>query len=168
MEINEARKILKQQRQRRRRGGVVDEVLGAKARSVTQRYLLEKQAAKPEPSPRAKRPQSPRNTASCKRWQRQYPEKRMFSSAKTRAKANNLTFSLALAHIIIPSHCPVLGIELVWSDKRTDNTPSLDRMDNSRGYEPGNVSVISWKANRMKSHYSLEEFKRLVEWLEKH
>jgi hypothetical protein len=36
-------------------------------------------------------------------------------------------------------------------------SPSLDRIDNNKGYIKGNVEVISWKANIMKSNASPEE-----------
>lgn len=39
------------------------------------------------------------------------------------------------------------------------SSPSLDRIDNRMGYVPGNVWVISWKANRMKSDASMEELR---------
>ena len=36
-------------------------------------------------------------------------------------------------------------------------SPSLDRIDSTKGYVPGNVWVISNKANRMKSNAAAEE-----------
>ena len=38
-----------------------------------------------------------------------------------------------------------------------DNSPTLDRIDNSAGYVPGNVWVISSLANRCKNDLSADE-----------
>ncbi len=42
---------------------------------------------------------------------------------------------------------------------------SLDRIDNSKGYIPGNVAVISWRANLIKNSSTLEELEAVVAWL---
>ncbi len=47
------------------------------------------------------------------------------------------------------------------------STPSLDRIDSSLGYVKGNVWVISWRANHIKTDASLEELKQLVAGLER-
>ncbi len=44
-------------------------------------------------------------------------------------------------------------------------SPSLDRLDNTLGYIPGNVQVISWKANQIKSNATLQELQAIVAWL---
>lgn len=48
----------------------------------------------------------------------------------------------------------------------SDASPTLDRIHPDIGYVPGNVMVISAKANRMKNNASLEELKALVIWME--
>lgn len=73
--------------------------------------------------------------------------------------------------IHIPELCPVLGIHL--SVKRglkargfaLGHSPTLDRIDNKKGYIPGNVAVISWRANALKKDASLQELEQLVKWL---
>ena len=45
------------------------------------------------------------------------------------------------------------------------NSPSLDRMDNSKGYVKGNVQVISHKANSMKFSASKDELLKFAEWV---
>lgn len=48
----------------------------------------------------------------------------------------------------LPSHCPILGIELNYksSDSTADNNPSLDRVLNDGDYVVGNVAIISNRA----------------------
>jgi len=94
---------------------------------------------------------------------------RLCYDAKCRAKRNHLHFSLQPHQITIPKYCPVLGIEL----KQTKGypgpaSPTLDRIDNTIGYVPWNVCVISYKANMLKGNGTLEEFRAIVRYLELH
>ena len=78
--------------------------------------------------------------------------------AKHRAKKKGLAFDLTVDDIEIPSHCPVLAIELALGhDKPGDNSPSLDRIDPKKGYIRGNVHVVSYRANRLKADASFLE-----------
>lgn len=87
--------------------------------------------------------------------------------ARWRANRDGRPFEITLEDIEWPSHCPVLGIELdYFATKRSDNSPSLDRIDNSLGYTKENTWVISNRANRVKSDSSLEELKTLVRVME--
>jgi hypothetical protein len=55
----------------------------------------------------------------------------------------------------IPTHCPVftwIALEYRVGEGRRDNSPSLDRIDNTKGYVKGNVRVISWRANNLKGN----------------
>lgn len=96
--------------------------------------------------------------------------KYLYYNAKRRAKAKGLPFNLDREDIIIPTHCPVLGIPLMVNknpeSKTGDGSPSLDRLIPELGYVKGNVVVMSHKANRMKSNATLDELKLLVKFLE--
>jgi hypothetical protein len=46
-----------------------------------------------------------------------------------------------------------------------DNAPTLDRINNSCGYVPGNVAVISWRANRIKCDATPEELRRIADYV---
>lgn len=92
----------------------------------------------------------------------------MLSHAKFRAKSKGIEFSLTKEDIEIPKYCPVLGIELIVSKgKATHNSPSLDRIDNTKGYIPGNVIVVSYRANTLKNDASLDEMRALVNYYSK-
>lgn len=93
-------------------------------------------------------------------------ERVMYDRAKSRAKKQNIVFNLDPEDIIIPKFCPVLGIPLFrGSGVISDNTPSLDKIIPSLGYIKGNVVVISYKANRIKSDASYEDIQKVAEWL---
>ena len=93
------------------------------------------------------------------RWRQNNPEKLIFMRARNNARQHKMEFSLTLDHISIPKVCPYLGLELVWSPNtpRSDNAPSLDRIDNTKGYVPENVEVISWRANQLKHNATADE-----------
>jgi thymidylate synthase ThyX len=74
-------------------------------------------------------------------------------TAKYNAQKRNISFSLAPGDVEWVTHCPILGLELEYSSSLSDNdnSPSIDRIDSRKGYERGNVWVISSLANRMKN-----------------
>jgi hypothetical protein len=86
------------------------------------------------------------------------PIGRMLMGASQRAKKRGLDFDITREDIVIPEKCPYLGI-LLYPGKKDDykNSPSLDRIDSSKGYIKGNIQVISSKANTMKNDASIEE-----------
>ena len=95
------------------------------------------------------------------------PKSYLLHNAKSRAKKKNLAFDLTADDFTIPEFCPVFGIklELTWGEGTKDNKPSLDRIDSSKGYIKGNVQVLSWRANNLKSDGTLLEFLKLVEFM---
>jgi len=106
-------------------------------------------------------------------WEREYakrkrlakPEYYLWKSAKKRAKDKELDFDISVSDIIIPQLCPLLNIPLVvrtGHNRRFPDSPSLDRIDNRFGYIQGNILVISWRANFIKSDASLNELELLV------
>jgi hypothetical protein len=44
------------------------------------------------------------------------------------------------------------------------NSPSLDRINNNLGYVPGNVIVVSDRANRIKNNATIEELEKIVNY----
>ena len=68
--------------------------------------------------------------------------------------------------MVIPEICPVFNIPLFFTPgKRTYNSFSIDRRDNSKGYTKENVRVISWKANMYKGDLTIEEVENLLRYM---
>lgn len=106
----------------------------------------------------------------CKECQSEYNThpRRMLSSAKSRAKRFGLDFNLTIEDIVIPEYCPILDIKLCNNKGGAKaSSPSLDRIDNSKGYIKGNVAVISYRANSAKRDFSLEDIERLYKYTRK-
>ena len=90
----------------------------------------------------------------------------MRANAKKRAEAAGLPFALTVDDLVIPDVCPILGVPL---DKPTgtkvgptDYAPSLDRIRPALGYVPGNVRVISYKANRLRNNGTFIEIMQVA------
>jgi hypothetical protein len=124
----------------------------------------------------------------AKRWRERHPEKvvagnrdrfrkmvlsdearYLWYKAKARAKELGLPFTITVDDLTVPKTCPVLGIPLFHGDgKWLPNSPTVDRRVPSLGYVKGNARVISWRANDLKKDGTLEEFRKIVTYLESH
>ena len=90
-------------------------------------------------------------------------KRQILKRSRLRAERMGVEFNLEKEDIVIPSVCPIFGIPLFIGHKcSSDNSPSIDRIDNTKGYTPDNIWIISSKANRMKTTSSLEELEILV------
>lgn len=86
------------------------------------------------------------------------PITRMLMNAKARCRKYGFEFNLEYNDIIIPDKCPLLNVPFELGTK--DNysfSPTIDRIDSSKGYIKDNVKVISMLANRMKSNATKEQ-----------
>lgn len=90
----------------------------------------------------------------------------LLRQARKRAKAKGLPCTIRPSDIHVPERCPVLGVELVKNRGQwKNNSYSLDRVNSSMGYVPGNVRVISWWCNYLKSNLTLEQMERMVAYM---
>lgn len=90
--------------------------------------------------------------------------------AQIRAKERGLEFKLTAADIWpMPDRCPVLDILFSTEAKVkvADDSPTIDRIDNTRGYVADNVWWICFRANKMKSNASPVELLKFAEWVMK-
>jgi len=103
--------------------------------------------------------------AHGKALRRKDPRYHMLVLAKRRAKRKGVYFELRLCDIVVPSHCPALGIPLFVGDGySSQNSPTLDRYIPSMGYVPGNVGVISALANSIKQNATPEQIQAVAKW----
>ena len=85
--------------------------------------------------------------------------------ARSRAKTLGIPFTIKKEDLFLPKHCPVLGVRLSPNISRTGknhgqpspNSPSLDRIIPHLGYIPGNVIIISQRANTIKHNATPDE-----------
>ena len=94
------------------------------------------------------------------------PEELLWRNARARAKLHGLPFNLEITDIVIPEVCQVLGIKLQQGEKKFGPaSPSLDREVPELGYVRGNVLVISWRANELKSNATPAELMAIATWV---
>lgn len=109
-----------------------------------------------------------RNVEAVNRGRDRDPLGLLLRSLRSRAKNAGLECTITRDDIVIPDVCPVLGIPLVFGRGRgpglaeKDQRPSIDRIDNARGYTPDNVVVVSYRANRLKSDATIQELAALA------
>lgn len=109
-------------------------------------------------------------------WRRANPVGKLLQNAAERARKLGLEFSITAADLEpLPTHCPILGIKLIYSaagggrvrhgDVRFNAMASLDRKDNTKGYVKENIAVISWRANRIKNDGTAVEHLAVAKWM---
>ena len=93
----------------------------------------------------------------------------LLGQAKKRALAGGLPFKLTPADAEIPDTCPVFGQPLRRKSGKGPSawSPSLDKIIPANGYVPGNVMVMSHKANVMKNDATPEELLMFADWVYK-
>lgn len=171
-------------------GGVpptLEEVLQREAKRVRMREWRRENADRLNEKERQKRASQPEHAEKLrqrtKAWRQGHPdrakeffhsakarapERFLLNRAKARAKQKGISFDIGLEDIQIPTVCPVLGIPLKLGVRKGSPPedwyaiPTLDRIDNDRGYVKGNVRVISWRANTLKRNATPEELRRLA------
>lgn len=99
------------------------------------------------------------NSQRQAKFRKDHPDVRLWEMAKARALKNNLEFTIKRSDIVIPKYCAYLGYRLtnIVQQGAVKTNVSLDRIDNTKGYVPGNIEVISSLANRMKNTATPEE-----------
>jgi hypothetical protein len=89
----------------------------------------------------------------------------LFDNARRRAKKKGLEFNIEVKDIYIPRRCPILKVPLICS---TRYSPSIDRVEPTKGYVKGNIAVISNLANSMKANATRQELLKFSKNIKKY
>lgn len=88
----------------------------------------------------------------------------MMEGSRARSKQKNIKHDLSIFDVYkkynfkLPQRCPILGIKLDYYRRRFGvDSPSLDRLDSSKGYTPNNVRIISHQANSWRSNMTKKQ-----------
>jgi len=112
-----------------------------------------------------------KSTQKLKIWRYANPERCLHLNIKSRAKRMGTEFNLDWQDIDIPILCPALGIPILVGTNDgmktgpSPHSPSVDRIDNDKGYIKGNIQVLSHKANTMKNSASPQQLVRFAYWI---
>lgn len=97
--------------------------------------------------------------------------KTYFSAIKHGAEVRNISFNVSMEYLwnLLEQQgfrCALTGVEVNLSKSIVNSSvdyksfnASLDRIDNSKGYEEGNVWWVHRTVNRLKNNYSVDELK---------
>jgi hypothetical protein len=101
------------------------------------------------------------------------PAGALYWNARKRAQAKMLEFTITEADVEAAwpeDHCcPILGLPLergIVISKETSAT--IDRIDPDVGYVPGNIAIISLRANRAKGSMRAGELEAIARWMRAH
>jgi hypothetical protein len=88
---------------------------------------------------------------------------RILSRQRYDAKQRNLNWTITAEYAwdMINAQgwkCALTGIDFEVGGKANPNQPSMDRIDPTRGYEPGNIEFITLQLNRIKLNLQVDEF----------
>jgi hypothetical protein len=95
-------------------------------------------------------------------------ERQAIHRVRSRANHRGVPFALRPGDLLpLPEVCPLLGIKLDYSTGRGKGgfvpaSPSVDRIDNKKGYVPGNVWIISNRANSIKRDADWDELRTIA------
>ena len=82
------------------------------------------------------------------------PFNRLFHLAKRRAKEKNMEFTLTkeIVKSKFPkdNKCPVIKKPFSYGLENKHFNPTIDRIDNNKGYTPNNIMIISYRVNSIK------------------
>lgn len=96
----------------------------------------------------------------------------VLNRARKRALTKGFPFSLKKSDLAIPENCQCCGVKMESRVGPTKHgpwskSPSLDRIENDKGYVLSNVAFICWRCNTLKSNATLEELRRIVSYMER-
>lgn len=115
------------------------------------------------------------------RWHKhaENPEKRklwLLHRIQSKCRKENLPFDLTIEDLVIPTHCPILGMPLKFGVKTKSkfregrggavpqDSPSVDRIEPELGYVKNNIVIVSYRANLIKTNASVTELIKVADF----
>lgn len=98
-------------------------------------------------------------------WRENHPARHVFIHTRGNAAKKSIPFELTLDWVeerFAAGVCEVTGLALVMTEAYSHGhkhpfRPTIDRIDNSKGYAPGNCRVVCWIFNLAKADWTDEE-----------
>jgi hypothetical protein len=97
------------------------------------------------------------------------PAKTAWERARARAKKNGTEFTITQEDVeaVWTNTCPIYQMPLVTNQGKPDgNSHSIDRINNNKGYIPGNIAIVSMRFNSEKRNLSPELLRRMLAYME--
>jgi len=92
------------------------------------------------------------------------PTSSLFYQAKHRAIKKNLSFDLTIEWLQerYTGYCELTGIKFQQATKgKSPISPSIDRIDSSKGYTKDNIRIIIWALNASLGNWGIEAYERI-------
>ena len=106
---------------------------------------------------------------ASRRWKKANLARKLLHQCRASAKYRGhecLLTEAELSAMLKPMACEATGLPLLleWKGPSGSNpwAPSVDRLDNSLGYVPGNVRIVCWAFNNMRGDFPDEVVETLV------
>lgn len=91
-----------------------------------------------------------------------YQERYLVRTSRANARVKGLAHTITESDIQIPLVCPALQVPFEYG---TPYAVSVDRIDSTIGYIPGNIQILSKKANMMKNNATAEQLRLFARWI---
>jgi len=99
----------------------------------------------------------------------------LFDLARDRAKRLGREFTISIEDVesVDTDICPILKIPIKRyfhisgrgsTGFQRPDSKSLDRIDSTKGYIPGNIRIISWRANSLLKDITQKELQKIAEY----
>ena len=140
------------------------EAFAKKARAAAAKYRLANLEKAKSAAKRWREANRDQFNATRKKWRARNQVRALFLEARSRAKTRGVDFTIELEDIPpMGELCPLLGLPFPSGEERNGVTsPSLDRIDPSKGYVPGNVWIVGRRANMVKNDGTAEEHEKIA------
>lgn len=111
-----------------------------------------------------------------RRYREKYRIKNLVRNAVARCPKNGMECDkvyLVELTSLKPTHCPCCNnaidygiVDVPASHTPKFRSPSLDRIDTTKGYIRGNVDIICWRCNALKRDGTLHELRAIITYME--